>query len=341
MKINKHIEIVRSAIPQLSSMGEQSCEMIRATLARHYRTVNVTYVSTIHDLEELITKQPDLVFLGMKHLPATTSSGNITWISEFLERNGIQYTGSTAAAIALDFNKPAAKQMVAVAGLHTASYFVAYVDQYPDSAALPLTFPLFVKPPNGGGGKGIDADSVVRDFVGFTQKVTAIAERFQSPALVEKYLPGREFSVAILEDPDGLRTMMPIELITTPNPQGDRILGQSIKAADTERVTAVNDEHLRHTLANFAQDVFEALGARDYGRIDIRLDELGVPHFLEANLIPGLAYHEFTSYFTSACWINEGMNYETMILNVVETGLSRSSAANQIISTPFVEAFAS
>jgi D-alanine-D-alanine ligase len=327
-KINKHIEIVRSSIPSLSSMGEKSCDMIVQVLSKRYERVEVSAVCNTDDLAAVVKKQPDLVFLGLKSLPiganSITTDSLSEWSSAYFDDNGLNYTGSNAKAIALDFSKPIAKQVVSDAGLKTAAYFTASAGQYPTAADLPLDFPLFIKPQNTGGGRGIGADSVARDFEAFTYKVSTLTSDFVGDALVESYLPGREFSVAILENIDSdVLTVMPIEIITDKNKQGDRILGQKVKSDDTEHTIAVTNGVVRDKVVDLATKTFRALGARDYGRIDIRLDEQGVAHFLEANLIPGIAFHDFTSYFTSACWINEAMDYETMLLRIVDLALSR------------------
>jgi D-alanine-D-alanine ligase len=320
MKIQKHIEIVLSGTPRLSSMGGKSAAMIQALLMEHYTRVGVTLVSDLAELKQLVAKQPDLVILGVKQIP--TVDGRV-WLSAYLETHGINHLGSRTTAIELDFDKPGAKRIVQAAGLLTALSFTAEPQQY-TPATLPLPFPLFVKPPNGGGGKGIGPDSVVRNFKAYEQKVQLILDEFGTPSLVEAYLPGREFSVALIENTKTAGLLaMPIELIAEQNAQGDRILGKVVKANDTEQVVAVVDLALRTRVNRLAKGAFRALGARDYGRIDIRLDERGVPHFLEANLIPGLANHDFVSYFTAACEVNQNMSYETMILSLVTLSLNR------------------
>jgi D-alanine-D-alanine ligase len=327
-KINKHIEIVRSSTPGLGSMGQKSADMIRDVLERHYERVEVSQVSDLSDLDRLTAKQPDLVFLAVKQVPFSSSepTGSKIWTSAYLNQQGIAYTGSGATAIALDFSKPAAKRLIKASGLNTADFFVAKRGEYNSWSELPLSYPLFIKPPNAGGGKGIGADSVVRDFAAFEQKVALVSRDFRTSALVETYLPGREFSVAILEmiNSDEL-IVMPIELLTEPNQLGDRILGQGIKAADTEHAVVVPEGSTRNAVVELATKAFRLLGARDYGRIDIRLDEWGVPHFLEVNLIPGLAQHDFTSYFTTACSLNQTMDYQSMILHITELALERVS----------------
>ena len=328
VKINKHIEIVRCGNPRLSSMGLKSCNMIGKTLSRHYARVGTTTVNNEHDIALLVAKKPDLVFLGFKNMPTLSpypTNTEESWIADHLDSHGINYTGSTKLAMMLDHNKDAAKQVICEAGLQTAPYFTARSGEYSNAGELPLPLPLFIKPPKEGGGIGIGDDSVVRNFAAYKRKVANIERDFGTPALAEQYLTGREFSVAILETPRSKELIaMPIELITEQNSRGDRILGQKVKSADTEHVIAVADKDIKDAIVTLAIDAFKILGARDYGRIDIRLDEQGIPHFLEANLIPGVAQHDFTSYFTSACWINQAMDYETMLLHIVELGLSRA-----------------
>ena len=327
-KIQKHIQIVRSSTPSLNSLGTKSSIMIQTLLEKHYEKVGFTIINNQSDLQILISKQPDLVFLAVKqvpsYLPKDLSLGAKIWVSEFLDENNINYTGSCGSAIQLDFDKPSAKNTVRGSNLMTSSYFMASLGQYTNASDVPLDYPLFVKPNNGGGGKGVGADSVVRNFSEFTQKVESISINYGSDSLVETYLPGREFSVAILEIAGSNELLaMPVELITEKNARGDRILGQQIKKDDTEHVIFVENSNLKDAIVNLAKHAFISLGARDYGRIDIRLDEQGTPHFLEANLIPGLSQHNYNSYFTSAYQLNQMMNYDSMILHIVDLGFSR------------------
>ena len=146
--------------------------------------------------------------------------------------------------------------------------------------------------------------------------------QFQADALVEEYLPGREFSVAILKDEDTTAfQVMPIELIAPADSYGARLLSGQVKMSNSEQVLQVIDEAIKSKVTKLALDAFYTLGARDYGRIDIRLDAEGVPHFLEANLIPSL----ISGYgsFPKACKLNIGLEYGPMILRIAQLGLSR------------------
>ncbi len=224
-KIDKHIEVVRTKCPTYNTMGSHSCTRIVNALTEQYKHVGVTYLNTQNDLDTLALKRPDLVFMGMKQLPMSWGQyeqpyENI-WVSEFLESVGINHTGSPRNAVELDKNKVSAKIQVQRFGLPTAPFFTAIPGQFTAATELPLAFPLFVKPFDDGGGKGIDDNSVVRTFQEFDQKVGAIFDEFEKGSLVEQYLTGREFSVGLMGTGyDAELVAMPVELVAIPNTRG-------------------------------------------------------------------------------------------------------------------------
>jgi D-alanine-D-alanine ligase len=327
VKSNKHFEIVRSTASGLSSMGQKSCDSIFAVLSKHYTKVGVTVVNNLSDLEALVACKPDLVFLGMECIPVNPLLGvtdpDKIWITKYLDENGIAYTGSNQSAHQLERNKPIAKQRVLDAGLRTSAFCVIKQNQLLGRNDISLAYPLFIKPSDRGGGLGIDSDSVVYNFEQLLSKVHSITTELRADSLIEEYLPGREFSVAVLKDehPKGF-LVMPIELVAPPDEDGARLLSGHVKSSNTEQALEVTDKVVKSKVSALALDVFYALGARDYGRIDIRLDTTGVPHFLEANLIPSL----ISGYgsFPKACVLNIGLEYESMILRIAKLGLARN-----------------
>jgi D-alanine-D-alanine ligase len=328
-KAQTHIEIVRSTIPSLSSMGQKSCDSLYALLKKHYTTVGVSIVNTPQDLASLAAKQPDLVFMGMKYV-LDPFSGSKIWISSYLEQAGIPHTGSRRDAIELEQEKPLAKQCVLNAGVKTSPYVVVKKGEPARVTHAELVFPLFVKPSGLGAGKGVDEASVVHTAAELQAKVASLANEFGSDALVETYLSGREFSVAVLKrlESDELMTM-PLELVAGADEHGDRILSHKLKSAPLETpVFPVTDAALRDKLMALAADAFTAIGGRDYGRIDIRLDAAGVPHFLEANLIPCII--EGSGNFPKACVMNINMGYEAMIMHIVQLALARGPMPVQL-----------
>lgn len=286
--------------------------------------MGITVVNTMRDLEGLGAKRPDLVILGMKLILLKPEMGYDdspkVWLSDYLTENGIDYTGSGTDALQLEFDKPAAKQNVLDAGLESSAYFISTI-KHP-TFAHNLTFPLFVKPTNRGDSKGIDEQSVVYTQDQMKAKIVSIHSECESDVLVEEYLPGREFSVAVIEDAAGKLIAMPIEIISPTDTKGNNFLSAAIKTADLESVTAVVAGPLREAINKLALGAFLSLGARDYGRIDVRLDGLGVPGFIEANLMPGLSDH---GYLSRCFMLNEQTRYDDMIFAIVEPAVKRST----------------
>jgi D-alanine-D-alanine ligase len=325
IKSKKHIEIVRSTTRGLSSMSQESCDSIFAVLSKHYAYVGVTTINNLSDLEALVTSRPDLVFLGMEYIPTNSVLGlndpNKIWISDCLDDNQIAYTGSGKTAHELVRNKALAKQSVMDAKFRTSNFSVIEQNQTLTINDIKLDFPLFIKPTNRGGGLGVDSESVVYNFDQLRTKVHSITTKLHSDALIEKYLSGREFSIAILKDEHTSNySTMPLELIAPADENGARLLSNKVKSSNSEQAIAVTDEAIRSKVTALALDVFFVLNGRDYGRIDIRLDESGNPYFLEANFIPSL----ISGYgsFPKACVLNIGLEYEPMILKITKLGLA-------------------
>ncbi|HMS23881.1 MAG TPA: ATP-grasp domain-containing protein [Candidatus Saccharibacteria bacterium] len=328
-KINKHIIIVRSTVNGLSAMSQKSCDAILATLGRSYQNVSVFILNKPSDLDDLTLLKPDLVFIGMKCVPDDLALdprvAKEFWVSEYLDSRGIPYTGSGRFANELERNKALAKQRVIESNLKTAPFFVVNRRQKLTSEIVNINFPLFVKPTDRGGGMGIDTDSVVHNFEQLKSKVEKIAVRYMSDSLVEEYLTGREFSVAILKDEFSENyIIMPLEKIPPIDKNGDRLLSGIIKAADSVTDAEVVDADLKQKITELALNVFQALGGRDYGRIDIRLDDIGEPHFLEANFIPSLI--KGYGSFPKACLLNIDLDYEEMLLRIVQLAFERSTS---------------
>ncbi len=321
-----YIEVVGSSNPRLNAMAPDARETVLAVLRQKYAKVGVTIVDDMGGLEELVAKKPDLVILGMKLVLLDPSlaydDSPKMWLSDYLEEHGIAYTGSDTTALTVEFDKPVAKQMVIDAGLQSSAYFISSIKQ--PVFAHNLEFPLFVKPTNRGDSKGIDEMSVVYSQAELEAKITAIHTECSSDALVEEYLTGREFSVAVIRQAGtGNLLAMPIEITSPADTKGNTFLSEAVKDADSERVLAVDDTLLKDKLNALAVGVFEALGSRDYGRIDMRLDAFGAPSFIEANLMPGLSDH---GYLLRCFAINEGISYEDMILSVADLGRQRVSS---------------
>lgn len=321
-KLPLRIEVVRSNVYALSAMSIKSATAIAETLGKHYSNVIITNIDTESDLHALLARKPDLAFVGMYYVLGDSELHPKIWLSDMFEKNGIRFTGSRKFSHRLGLNKHLAKQRMIESGLQTSPFQIIRRENEDTINEMTLSYPLFVKPDNRGGGQGIDEQSVVRSIEALRTKVASIHGEHKSDALVEEFLVGREFSIAVIANQDSSAlSAMPIELVATQDSNGDRMLSKNVKKQDLETMLAVTDEAESRLLKSFAINIFQALGALDYGRIDVRLDAFGVPHFLEANLIPSLI--EGYGSFPKAYELNLGLNYETMLMQIVNLAVNR------------------
>ncbi len=331
MEIDKYIEIVTIPENTLPKKYRQNVgitldiPIISEVLRQRYEKVSVSVIKTEDDLKELVLKKPNLVFSGIKYFcfnDQNDVADEDAWFSNFLAAHNIAYIGSTVRAYRNSYNKTLAKQIVQAAGIKTAHSFTTQPDEHTSIQSLPISFPLFVKPASGGDSQGIDANSIVSDFKSFQAKVLGIYKNQQRCSLVETYLSGKEYTVGIFENrADEKLTVMPIEIIPSKNKNGHRILDYETKKNDAEKVIAVTDPQIHTLLSGLATKVFKALEATSHARIDIKMDEHGVPHFLEGNLKPGLG----KGYLYRACELNQEMSYEQMIYKITDNALAYHS----------------
>jgi D-alanine-D-alanine ligase len=322
IKINKIIEIV--VVPNFGEVNSHQDNVgiileeknVLRILSKRYKHVLITEINSEEDLEKLVKRKPDLVFSGVKYF--FFNNRNI-WLNDYLEMFEIPYIASNKIALDNESDKNKAKKIMQKNNISTADFFITNPGDYLKESSIPLKFPLFIKPVTGGDSRGVDKNSLVFNFEDFTAKILDIKINQNSPSIVETYLAGKEYSVGIFEDStNGSLRAMPIEIIVKKNVDGHCILDFDVKKNDEEEVILVTDIQIFNKLSELAKASFKALGGKSLGRIDIKMNHLGVPHFIEANLMPGLR----KGYFYRSCVLNLDMTYEDMIFSIANTGLS-------------------
>ena len=322
IKVNKSIEILVVPNPGKKNSHQDNVgiiieeKKILKILSKRYKNVLITKINTKKDLNNLVKRKPDLVFSGVKYFKFNKTK---LWLNDFLENYNIPYIASSKTALENESDKNKAKKIILKAKVKTANFFITSPDKHQQASSIPISFPLFIKPIRGGDSRGIDSNSIVYNFLSFKKKVLDIKKKYNLPCLAETYLSGKEYSVGIFQDStNGTIRAMPIEIIIKKNANGHSILDFDVKKNDEEKVIAVTDIKIFNKLSKLAKDSFKALGGKSLGRIDIKMNQYGVPHFMEANLMPGLR----TGYFYRSCMLNLNMNYEDMIFSIANTGLS-------------------
>ena len=319
------IELITTPNDELKESGFGSlkaCNSVFDTIQTMEHKVRLTVCKTRQDLDEVVKRKPQLVILAVKYVPVKNDED--IWLSDFFAQHEINFTGSSREVLKFDSNKVLAKTHLTNKGIRTARYFIANPGQYKKEKELPINFPLFLKPLDAANGNGIDDLSFVTNFADYQSKVESLYKTFNQPVLVEEYLDGREFTVAVIKTGNEKLSVSAVEVIPPISNHGLRILGAQTKKDDSEEMIEIVDSEVAHRVTTLAIEAFNALGVRDFGRIDIKTDNHGECFFMEANLVPGMTYG--SSYFPQACKIADEASYAKVIELMLESGLGRVSS---------------
>ena len=247
-------------------------------------------------------------------------------ITAFLDMLDIPYTGAGPHAHTLAQDKSIAKKMFAFYGIQSPYFATSYrgtIDHAHD-----ISFPLIVKPTSEDGSIGIDAAAVVTSVKELMERVHYIQTEFDSPALIEEYIEGREIYASILGSYESAHALPLVEIDLSKLPKGmPRIASQDVKfEKDTEAYkltkSAIADDLDEETVTKLSETAIRAYRAvklRDYGRIDMRLSSKGEVFVIEANPNPWLSSgQEFAMAAKKS-----GLSYTQMIGEIVDLAMGR------------------
>jgi D-alanine-D-alanine ligase len=250
-----------------------------------------------------------------------------------MEQAGIAYTGSPPLALGLALSKPRAKDVLRGAGVPTPE---AVTLTTPDVSALELAFPLIVKPAREDASVGITSESVVHDREALERQVTVVLARYRQPALVERYIEGREIYVSMLGRPGNDPEMLPLHEIDFSEMPVDRpkivsFEGKWVESSPEFRGTkpvrcAGLAADVEARIAAVARTAFAAMELRDYGRLDLRVADDGTPYVIDVN--PNCDLSE-TAGFARAGRA-AGLGYDDLVRRIVDLALGRRPHADTI-----------
>lgn len=247
-------------------------------------------------------------------------------VTAFLDMLDLPYTGAGPHAHTLAQDKSIAKKMFAFHGIRSPYFATSYrgnIDHAHD-----IKFPLIVKPTSEDGSIGIDAAAVVTSVKELMERVSYIQTEFDSPALIEEYIEGREIYASILGSYESAHALPLVELDLSKLPKGvPRIASQDVKfERDTEAYKLTKsaiaedlDEETAARLTETAIKAYRAVKLRDYGRIDMRMSGKGEIYVIEANPNPWLSSgQEFAMAAKKS-----GLSYTQMIGEIVDLAMAR------------------
>ena len=279
--------------------------------------------------------EPDICFNIAEGLGGEAREAQVPAL---LEMFGIPYTGSRVLANGISLDKTLTKRIWRDRRLPVAP-FQEFISG--DEPLRPeLKFPLFVKPAREGTGMGVNLKAIVNNEKELRERASYIINTYLQPALVETFLPGREFTIGIIGradaklfsrhpewyEKDGFHRLPVLEL-DTGRSSAPWVYGLEEKSKDVGPDDAPGyfcpakiEPELEKKLKYFALRGHLLINALDVSRTDIRLDEEGNPRVMEINTLPGL-----TPNYSDLCLQTkaEGIHYEDLILEILYLAAGR------------------
>jgi D-alanine-D-alanine ligase len=269
--------------------------------------------------------------------------GREAQVPAMLEMMRIPYTGSRVLTLALALDKPMTKRVLAYHNLPTPPFQT--FERLDEALDPDMHFPLFVKPSREGTGMGVSAESVARDEGQLRSQLRRIFERYDEPALVERFIEGREVTVGVIgnlaspvawripEDDEaprisrGLYFFPPLEVDMSAYPAEEagiytgRIkveLAHEFHYLCPAPLSAEQVEELNW----LAAATFRVTGCLDVARVDFRLDanDAHKPYILEVNPLPGLNPHYSDLCIEATA---DGWRYEELVNRILEEAVDR------------------
>jgi D-alanine-D-alanine ligase len=263
----------------------------------------------------------DLVFSIAEGLRGRNREAQVPALCELFDQ---PYVFSDALTMAVALDKGVAKRLVRDAGVPTAPFLIVETGQ--EDLSGWRHFPAFVKPIAEGTGKGCELASKVDGPSALRNAARALVHRFAQPALVEAFLPGREFTVGILGNGEAARVIGVMEISLKAD--ADQDIYSMRNKEECERLVTYTkaDDAEAWRAAERALQAYRALGCLDTCRLDFRSDAAGQPVFIEANPIAGL--HPTHSDLPMLAAMH-GMAYAELLDGIVSAAASRYGLAGR------------
>jgi len=271
--------------------------------------------------QRLRDTHPDIVFNMAEGLIGQNREAHVPAICEFY---GIPYSGSDPFTLSLCLHKARTKQLLQFYGIPTAQF--ALVESLAEAktvkkAAL-LRYPLFAKPVQEGSSKGITERNYIRHPGDLLACVAQLLEVYEQPVILEEFLPGAEFTCGVIGNGRDAKVLPIVGMRFDALPEGALpIYGFEAKWIwDTPEqplnmfeCPAAVSESQRAAIEQVTLRAYNALGCRDWSRIDVRLDAGGVPNIVEVNPLPGILPNPDENSCLPKAAAAAGMSYDELI----------------------------
>jgi D-alanine-D-alanine ligase len=244
--------------------------------------------------------------------------GREAQVPALLDAYKIPYTFSDPLILSLTLHKGMTKHIIRNLSIPTPDF--AVIEKEEDIGKVTLPFPLFAKPVAEGTSKGITAASKITSRQKLFHVCRTLLSTFRQPVLVEKFLPGREFTVGIVGTGEDAVALGVMEVHLKDNAEKD--VYSYVNKENCEELVEYRlmNDPMAQTVRQTALAAWRGLGCRDAGRVDLRADVRGIPHFMEVNPLAGL--HPEHSDLPIICNL-AGITYHELIDMIMRSALKR------------------
>jgi D-alanine-D-alanine ligase len=271
--------------------------------------------------------KPDIVFNIAEGFNGQSREAQIPAMLDMLQ---IPFTGSDALTLGITLDKARTKEILSYHKIPNAKFLL--IDKYLPIYNHSFTFPLIVKPVSEGSSKGIFSSSLVKNYDELNAEIKRVIDEYNQPALVEEYLPGREFTIAVLGNGEEAKILPIIEIKFEDFPENVEplysyeakwILDTKDNIFDVFECPAKLEPGLENKIKETVLRTYNVLKCRDWSRVDVRLDQNRIPNIIEINPLPGILPdpNENSSYPKAAR--AAGMEYNEMIQTVLYEACKR------------------
>jgi D-alanine-D-alanine ligase len=258
-------------------------------------------------------------------------------VAALLELYGARFTGSPPLALGLALDKGVAKDILRSRGIPTPEY--AVMERAPAALPCGLEFPLIVKPLREDASVGIDANAVVSSLEALKSRVDFITKRYSQPVIVEEYIDGREFNIAVLGNGADKKALPPSEILFVDFPEGQPKIccyeAKWVEESPLFRKTVPScpakvPEALRDELQAIALKAYGIIGCRDYARVDMRVGHDGKIKVLEVNPNPDISSDAGFARAAKA----SGLEYPDLVASIVGAAEARYQSSEVQAKAP-------
>ena len=271
--------------------------------------------------EKFRQSKPDIVFNIAEGFNKVSRESQIPAMLDMLN---IPYTGSDALTLGICLDKARTKEILSYYKIPNANFII--VDKYKTLSNHSIEFPSIVKPVSEGSSKGIFNSSIVRNYEELNNEIKRVVDEYEQPAIIEEFLPGKEFTVAIIGNGDNIEILPIVEINFEKFPddiehlysyEAKWILDTKENVFDVFECPASINNDLKEQIKNTCLRTYNVLRCKDWSRIDIRLDKNGIPNVIEINPLPGIMPDPTENSSFPKAARAAGINYDEMIQKVL------------------------